>query len=152
MAAQARPHDHGMSNPVTPPRRGTAAAWTAIGRTHGRHRTLLIATCAALILAAISDAATGYDGPGPFIYPGFAVAVALVRWRFTPLFATAMSVFFLFGGMASPAFVNWLTSPDRVLNFTAGWVQMLSFAGAAVLSVAAVVSARRTVRTSHTHS
>jgi len=117
-------------------------AWTAIGRARGRHRTLLIATCVALVLAAIGDEATGYDGPGPFIYPAFAVVVALVRWRFAPLLATAMSVFFLYGGIVSPESARRLTDPGQVLDFAAGWLQMLSFVAAAVLAVAAVVTAK----------
>jgi hypothetical protein len=103
----------------------------------------LIATCVALVLAAVGDAATGYDGPGPFIYPAFAVLVALVRWRFTPLFAAAMSAFFLFGALATPEFANRLVRPDQALAFAAGWLQLLSFLAAAVFSVAAVVQAPR---------
>jgi hypothetical protein len=142
VAAQIRPRDHRMPDPATSPRRGRVA-WTAIGRAHGRHRMLLIATCAALVLAAIGDEATGYDGPGPFIYPAVAVAVALVRWRFTPLLAAAMSALFLYGGLASPAFAHHLIHPDQALDFTAGWLQMLGFLAAAICSVASVVYARR---------
>jgi hypothetical protein len=140
-----------MPDPATSPRRG-GAAWTAIGRAHGRHRTLLIATCAALVLAAIGDEATGYDGPGPFIYPAFAVAVALVRWRFTPLLATAMSALFLYGGLASPEFAHHLIHPEQALDFTAGWLQMLGFLAAAIFSIAAVVYARRATPPRRPHS
>ncbi|MGA8116632.1 MAG: hypothetical protein WCA46_23585 [Actinocatenispora sp.] len=119
-------------------------ARTAIGRAYGRHRTLLIATCVALVMAAIGDEAPGYDGPGPFIDLGLAVVVVLVRWRFAPLFATAASVFFVVGGLAAPAFAHRLAHPDRALDFTAGWLQMLGFAAAAVFAVAAVVRAGRT--------
>lgn len=73
------------------PRRGRAAR-TAIGRAHGRHRMFLIATCVALVLAAIGDEAPGHDGPGPFIDLAFAVMVALVRWRFTPLLIAAAAI------------------------------------------------------------
>jgi len=104
---------------------------------------LLIATCVALVLAAVGDQATGYDGPGPFIYPAFAVVVALVRWRFAPLLATAMSAFFLYGGLASPEFARRLVDPGQALDFAAGWLQMLSFAATAVFSVAAVASFER---------
>jgi hypothetical protein len=99
---------------------------------------LLIATCTALIVAAIADAATGYDGPGPFVYPVFALAVALVRWRYTPLLAVAMSVFFIIGGLASSTFVHRLANPGGVLDFTSGWAQILSFAAAALFATAAV--------------
>ncbi|EWM18538.1 hypothetical protein [Kutzneria sp. 744] len=119
----------------------TRQAWTAIGRATGRHRTLLIATCVALVVAAVADEATGYDGPGPFIYPAFAVVVALARWRYIPLLAAVMSAFFLFGGLVSPQFTAKLTDPAVVLDFTAGWVQMLSFVAAGVCAVAAVVRA-----------
>lgn len=151
MAAKARHHDHGLSSLTASPRRGSSAR-TAIGRAQGRNRTLLIATCAALVVAAIGDAATGYDGPGPFVYPAFAVAVALVRWRFTPLFATAMSVFFILGGLNSPAFVDRLTTPGHGLVMTAGWVQMISFVAAAVFATASVVRAPRTTPPSPPHS
>jgi hypothetical protein len=114
---------------------------TAIAQAQGRHRALLIATCAALIAAAIADAATGYDGPGPFIYPAFAVAVALARWRYTPLLAAAMSVFFIVGGLASSTFTHWLTTPSHVLDFTASWAQMLSFAAATAFATASVMHA-----------
>ncbi|RAG81600.1 hypothetical protein DN069_32110 [Streptacidiphilus pinicola] len=129
-----------------PPRR---PARTAIGRSRGRHRTLLVATCAALVAAAIADEATGYDGPGPFIYPAFALVVALAPGRYTPLLAAAMSAFFTVGGLASRAFVHGLVTPSQVLEFTAGWAQMLSFAAAAVLATAAVVRAPRVLRPDH---
>ena len=116
-------------------------AWTAIGRATGPHRALLISTCGALVLAAVADEATGYDGPGPFIYPAFAVIVALAPWRYAPLLATAMSALFLYGGLASPQFIDKLVNPAAVLDFTAGWIQMLSFAAAGVLAVASVVRA-----------
>ncbi|WIX93248.1 hypothetical protein [Amycolatopsis sp. DG1A-15b] len=121
------------------------AGRTAIGRAHGRHRTFLIATCVALVLAAISDEATGYDGPGPFICVAFALVVALIPWRFTPLLATVMSALFLYGGLASSEFVGKLIHPNQVLDFTAGWVQMGSFVAVAVFSVASVGYARRAV-------
>ena len=105
-----------------------AAARTAVGRARGRHRMLLLATCVALIAAAIADAVTGYDGPGPFIYPAFAVAVALARWRYTPLLAAAMSAFFIAGGLASATFLHRLTTPSGVGDFTAGWVPLRSAA------------------------
>jgi hypothetical protein len=123
-----------------------APARTAIGRAHGRHRVLLIATCAALVLAAAGDEAPGYDGPGPFIDLAFAVAVALVRWRFTPLVIAAMTAFFLFGGLATPGFAHRLTQPGRALDFTAGWLQMLGFAAAVGFAVASAVHARRPSR------
>jgi hypothetical protein len=122
--------------------RRTDMAWTAIGRATGPHRALLIGTCAALVVAAIADEATGYDGPGPFIYPAFALVVALAPWRYTPLLAAVMSALFLYGGLASSEFTAKLTRPDVVLDFAAGWLQMLSFAVAGVLSVASVVKAR----------
>jgi hypothetical protein len=103
-------------------------------------------------VAAISDEAPGYDGPGPFIYPAFAAAVALGWWRFTPLFAAAMSVLFIGGGLTSPEFVHRLATPERALDFTSGWVQMLSFAAAAVFAVASVVCAPRAAASRPTHS
>lgn len=103
----------------------------------------LIATCVALVLAAVGDQATGYDGPGPFIYPAFAVVVALLRWRFAPLLAAAMSAFFLFGGLATPEFAQKLIHPNQVLEFAAGWLQMLGFLAAAGFAVTAVVISRR---------
>jgi hypothetical protein len=115
----------------------------AIARATGRHRSLLIATCAALALAAIADEATGYDGPGPFLYLAVAVVVALLPWRYTPLLATAMSAFFLYGGFASSQFTSTLTHPAAVFDFAAGWVQVLSFVAAAVFSVASVIRATR---------
>ncbi|MCM2423901.1 hypothetical protein [Streptomyces sp. RKAG293] len=145
MTAQTPPTDHRLPDSVGPPRRG-GAAWTAIGRAHGHHRMFLIATCMALVLAAIGDEAPGYDGPGPFIDLAFAVMVALVRWRFTPLLILAMSAFFVFGGLATPEFASRLIEPDRALDFTAGWLQMLGFVAAAVFAVASAVHARRTSR------
>lgn len=141
MTAQTPPND--LLDPARSPRRGRAT-WTAIGRAHGRHRTFLIATCLALVLAAIGDEATGYDGPGPFIDLAFAVMAALVWWRFTPLLIVAMSVFFLYGGVATST--SRLTHPDRVLDFTAGWLQMLGFVAAAICAVISAVCARRTSR------
>lgn len=78
--SQGRP----LPDSVPSPRRGRAAR-TAIGRARGRHRMFLIATCGALVLAAIGDEATGHDGPGPFIDLAFAAMAALVWWRSTPL-------------------------------------------------------------------
>ncbi|MFD5074603.1 hypothetical protein [Streptomyces sp. NPDC058371] len=145
MTAQTPPNDHRLLDPASPPRRGRAA-WTAIGRAHGRHRMFLIATCLALVLAAISDEAPGYDGPGPFIDLAFAVLVALAWWRFTPLLIVAMSAFLLFGGLAAPEFVSRLIQPTHALDFTAGWLQMLSFVAAATFAVTSAVYARRTSR------
>lgn len=142
MAAPTRPHADRSSSPAAPPSPEPTAR-TAIGRARGRHRALLIAACVALIASTIADAATGYDGPGPFVYPVFALAVALIPWRYTPLAATAMSVFFIVGGLASPAFVRWLTTPSRAVDFTAGWAQLAGFAAAAVCAAAAVVCAPR---------
>jgi hypothetical protein len=116
-------------------------ARTALGRARGSHRTFLVATCAALLVAAIGDEITGYDGPGPFIYPAFALFVALVPGRFTPLAATVMSTFFVLGGLVSPVFAHRLLDPGRLGDFAAGWVQMAGFAAAAVCAVAAVVAA-----------
>lgn len=116
-------------------------ARTAIGRARGTHRTFLVATCAALVLAAISDEATGYDGPGPFIYPAVAVLVALIPWRFTPLLAAVMSAFFVYGGFASSEFTDKLAHPGAVLEFACGWLQIVSFVAAAAFAVAAVIRA-----------
>lgn len=140
-----------MTTRTKAPRRGQAAR-TAIGRATGRHRTFLIVTCAALVLAAIGDEATGYDGPGPFVYLAFALLVALVPWRFTPLFVVLMSAFFVTGGLASPAFTRQLTEPGRVLGFVSGWLQMLGFAVAAATAVAAVVVSRRAIPGSRSRS
>lgn len=145
MTARTPPNDHRSSDPARPPRRDRAA-WTAIGRAHGRHRMFLIATCAALVLAAIGDEAPGYDGPGPFIDLAFAVMVALAWWRFTPLLIVGMSALFLYGGLATPAFAARLVQPNRALDFTAGWLQMLSFVAAAIFAVMSAVYARRTSR------
>lgn len=128
----------------------TRVAWTAIGRSGGRRRTLLIATCGALVLAAVGDEATGYDGPGPFIYLAVAVLVALVRWRFMPLLATVLSVVFLYGGFASAAFTRQLTQPGQLLAFAAGWLQTAGFLAAAVCAVGAVVRAHREIP-GHSH-
>lgn len=122
------------------------SAWTAIGHAQGRHRMFLTATCVALVLAAIGDEAPGYDGPGPFIDLALAVMVALVRWRFTPLLIVAMSVFFIAGGLAAPAFAARLIRPERAVDFTAGWLQLLSFAAAASFATASAISGRRTPR------
>ncbi|GAA3304736.1 hypothetical protein GCM10020218_104870 [Dactylosporangium vinaceum] len=94
----------------------------------------------ALVLAAIGDAGpeivasrslvAGYDGPGPLIYLGVAVLVALVRWRFMPLLAVVMSALFLVGGFAAAQFRDRLTDPGAVVQFAAGWLQMASFAAA----------------------
>ena len=130
------------ANRLPAPRRRRAAR-TAIARATGRHRTFLVATCVALVLAAIADEATGYDGPGPFIYPAFAVLVALLPWRFTPLLVVLMSALFVFGGLASPEFVHRLTAPGHALDFASAWLQMLAFAAAAGFAVAAVVVSRR---------
>jgi hypothetical protein len=113
----------------------------------GRRRGWIVATCVALVLAAVGDAGpeiiesrslvAGYDGPGPLVYLGFAVVVATVRWRFAPLLAVAMSAFFLFGGFANAGFASRLTAPTGVA-FVAAWLQMLSFATAIVCGTAAV--------------
>jgi hypothetical protein len=98
----------------------------------------------ALVLAAIGDQAPGYDGPGPFIYLAFAGLVALARWRFAPLLAVVMAIFFLLGGL-SPYFVRALTDPGRPLVFAAGWLQMLSFVATVVFAVSAVAFAHRSL-------
>jgi hypothetical protein len=110
-------------------------------------RGWVVATCAALVLAAVGDAGpeiiesrslvAGYDGPGPAIYLAVAAIVATVRWRFTPLLAVAMSALFLVGGFADADFTNRLTHPAGVA-FVAAWLQTLSFAAAIVGGTAAV--------------
>ena len=113
----------------------------------GRRRKWVVATCVALVLAAVGDAGpeiiesgslvAGYDGPGPLIYLGFAAVVAAVRWRFAPLLAVAMSAFFLFGGFSDKEFTDRLVTPTGVA-FVAAWLQMLSFAAVIVCGTAAV--------------
>jgi hypothetical protein len=113
----------------------------------GLRRRWVVATCIALVLAAVGDAGpeiiesgslvAGYDGPGPLIYLAFAVVVATVRWRFAPLLAVAMSAFFVFGGLADADFAGRLTSPTGVAS-VAAWLQMLGFAAAIVCGTAAV--------------
>ncbi|WP_018353298.1 hypothetical protein [Longispora albida] len=114
----------------------------------GRRRRWVVATCIALVLAAVGDAGpeiieshslvAGYDGPGPLIYLGFIAVVATVRWwRFAPLLAVAMSAFFLFGGFADADFASRLVTPTGV-EFVAAWLQMLSFAAAIVCGTASV--------------
>ncbi|MEV6557212.1 hypothetical protein AB0M22_15950 [Nocardia sp. NPDC051756] len=116
--------------------------------TAGRRRPFILATCAALVLAAIGDAGpeiiesrsllTGYDGPGPLIYLGFAVLVATVRWRYIPLTAVAMSLFFLVGGFADEDFPTRLVTPAEPVEFLAAWLQTISFAAAILFGIAAV--------------
>ncbi|GLW33588.1 hypothetical protein [Actinoplanes regularis] len=113
----------------------------------GHHNGWVIATCTALVLAAVGDAGpeivasrsltAGYDGPGPLIYLGVAVLVAALRWRFVPLAAVVMSAFFLFGGFADADFVDRLTAGSGA-GFVAAWLQMLSFAAAIVCGTAAI--------------
>ena len=114
----------------------------------GRRWRWVVATCVALVLAAVGDAGpeiiesrslvAGYDGPGPLIYLGFAAIVATVRWwRFAPLPAVAMSALFLFGGFANADFANRLVTPTGIA-FVAAWLQMLSFAAAIVCGTASV--------------
>lgn len=112
-----------------------------------RHRRWVVATCIALVLAAMGDAGpeiiasgslvAGYDGPGPLIYLAFAVVVATVRWRLAPLLVVAMSAFFLFGGFADADFAGRLTSPTGVPS-VAAWLQVLGFVAAIVCGTAAV--------------
>jgi hypothetical protein len=113
----------------------------------GRSRRWVVATCIALVLAAVGDAGpeiiesgslvAGYDGPGPLIYLAVAAVVATVRWRFAPLLAVAMSAFFLFGGFADADFAARLITPSGVAS-VAAWLQMLAFAAAIVCGTAAV--------------
>jgi hypothetical protein len=113
----------------------------------GRRRRWIVATCVALVLAAVGDAGpeiiesgslvAGYDGPGPLIYLGFAALVAAMRWRFAPLLAVAMAAFFLFGGFSDGDFAGRLVTPMGVA-FVAAWLQMLSFAAVIVCGTAAV--------------
>jgi uncharacterized membrane protein len=116
---------------------------TALGRARGRHRVLLVATCLALVVAAIGDEATGYDGPGPFIYLAVAALVAVLPWRYVPLLAVVNGLFFGYGGLVAPGFARRLLEPGQPLDFASGWVQMLGFAAGIVLAVAAIVAARK---------
>jgi hypothetical protein len=112
-----------------------------------RRRRWVVATCVALVLAAVGDAGpeilaarslvAGYDGPGPLIYLGVAALVATVRWRFVPLLAVVMSALFLFGAFADADFAGRLITPTGV-TFVAAWLQVLSFAAAIVCGTAAV--------------
>ncbi|GAA3381900.1 hypothetical protein [Cryptosporangium minutisporangium] len=110
-------------------------------------RKWVVATCVALVLAAVGDAGpeiiesrslvAGYDGPGPLIYLGVAAILATVRWHFAPLLAVVMSALFLFGGLADADFARRLAAPTD-LAFVAAWLQMLSFAAAVICGTAAV--------------
>jgi hypothetical protein len=112
-----------------------------------RRRRWVIATCAALVVAAVGDAGpeiiesgsfvAGYDGPGPLIYLAFAAIVLTVPWRFAPLLAVAMSAFFIVGGLADAEFAGRLATPTGVAS-VAAWLQMLAFAAAIVCGTAAV--------------
>lgn len=112
-----------------------------------RRRKWITATCVALVLAAVGDGGpeiiesrsllAGYDGPGPLIYLCFAAVVATVRWRFAPLLAVAMSVFFLIGGFSDADFADRLVTAAGAASVGA-WLQMLSFAAAIVCGTAAV--------------
>ncbi|MEU7927967.1 hypothetical protein [Micromonospora sp. NPDC049801] len=111
-------------------------------------RRWAIATCVALVVAAIGDAGpeiiesrslvAGYDGPGPLIYLGVAAMVAAFRWRFTPLLAVVTGVLFLFGGFSDASFVGRLGTPTEPVQFYAGWLQMAGFAAAVAFGIAAV--------------
>ncbi|WP_040729670.1 hypothetical protein [Nocardia tenerifensis] len=116
--------------------------------TAGRRRLFTLATCAALVLAAIGDAGpeiiesrsllAGYDGPGPLIYLAFAAVVAVIRWRYIPLAAVVMSLFFLAGGFADADFSGRLVTPSQTVEFLAAWLQTLSFVAATFFGIAAV--------------
>lgn len=107
-----------------------------------------MATCVALVLAAVADAGpeivssgsfvAGYDGPGPLIYLAVAAAVATLRWRFAPLLAVVLSGLFLVGGFADSEFTRRLVSPAETVGFLAAWMQMFSFAAALGFGIAAV--------------
>ncbi|CCH17505.1 hypothetical protein [Micromonospora lupini] len=111
-------------------------------------RRWAVATCGALVVAAIGDAGpeivesrslvAGYDGPGPLIYLGVAAVVAAVRWRFMPLSAVVTGVLFLVGGFSDASFVDRLGTPTETVQFFAGWLQMAGFAAAAAFGIAAV--------------
>lgn len=107
-----------------------------------------IATCVALVLAAIGDAGpevvasgslvAGYDGPGPLIYLAVAAAVATLRWRYAPLLAVVLSAFFLVGGFADAEFTSRLVTPAETVYFLAAWLQMFGFTAAIGFGLAAV--------------
>ncbi|MET7671044.1 hypothetical protein [Micromonospora luteifusca] len=111
-------------------------------------RRWVVATCVALVVAAIGDAGpeivesrslfAGYDGPGPLIYLGVAAMVAAVRWRFMPLLAVVTGILFLVGGFSDAAFVGRLGTPTEPVHFCAGWLQMAGFAATVAFGVAAV--------------
>jgi hypothetical protein len=130
---------------TTPPAVGRWLGATALGRARGGHRVLLVATCLALALAAIGDEAPGYDGPGPFIDLAVAAVVAVLWWRFVPLLAVLSGLLFGYGGLAAPDFAARLVEPGRLLDFAAGWLQMLGFAAAVVFGVAAIATGRARV-------
>jgi hypothetical protein len=115
---------------------------TALGRARGTHRVLLVATCLSLVLAAIGDEATGYDGPGPLIDLAVAAVVAVLWWRFVPLLAVVTGLLFVYGGLATPDFMARLVDPGHLPDFAAGWLQMLGFAAAVVFAVAAITAPR----------
>ncbi|WP_142064663.1 hypothetical protein [Pseudonocardia kunmingensis] len=120
----------------------------SVSGTANRHRRWIVATCVALVLAAIGDAGpeiiaagsvvTGYDGPGPLIYLAVAAAVATLRWRYAPLLAVVMSGFFLVGGLADTEFTSRLAAPAETVTFLAAWLQVLSFSAALAFGLAAV--------------
>jgi len=117
--------------------------FTVPGRSAGTHRALLLGTCGALVVAALGDEATGYDGPGPFVCLALVLLVGLVPGRYAPLGAAAGSAVLLVGGLASSAFVHQLLDTARPGPLVAGWAQMAGLAVAAASAVAAAVLGRR---------
>lgn len=133
-------HDISMTNQTLPPQLSAAS----------NNRAFIFATCVSLVLAAIGDAGpeivesgslfAGYDGPGPLIYLGFAALVALVRGRYVPLAAAALSLAFLFGGFTDSNFARRLVAPAEIVAFCAAWLQVLAFIGTLIFAIAAVRS------------
>ena len=113
-----------------------------------RRQRSIVATCVALVLAAVGDAGpeiiesrslvADYDGPGPLIYLVFAAVVGTFRWRYVPLLAVLMSALFLVGGFADSDFTRRLTMPTETAGFVGAWLQTIGFVAAIGFGIAAV--------------
>lgn len=101
-------------------------------------RTAVLVVTGGLLADAIGDAAPEglvWDGPGPVLFLGLAVAVALVPGRFMTLLAMPLCGAFVVGCLTNPEPLQALATPSDPLPFVGILVQLAGLTTALLAGV-----------------
>jgi hypothetical protein len=109
------------------------------------HRVAVLVMVAGLLADAIGDAAPeglDWDGPGPAVFFGLAVMVALIPGRFAITLSAILSAAFVYGALTNPEPLEKLSTPSDLLGFAGILLQLLGLVVAVVAGLVAISPAR----------